>query len=545
MMIASGVSPVAEMRAAGVAVGLGTDGPAGSNNDLDLMEEIDLAAKLAKITKMDPLALNAKAVVEMATIDGARALHMEKEIGSLEAGKKADLILISLDEPNAVPMYDIYAQLAYALKGSDVETVVIGGRVVMRDRKLLTVNEEAAHGEGARIQEVDRRITGYAMKARQVPARRHTQSRSVLNPCLDPAAKCLLLHDLRSRRCRRSVAAALRADDAIHDHHANPWQVSALNALEHGLSRRMLGFVDHHESGGAARGNQSAVQFSDFRRVAGGKTDCDLGRYLSERRQHRNHAQDAERLHPRPAGESVPRITRSSCFSSFAVRSVSNAARSLPLWTTSNARVRFLAQSHDLIVGQRGVAAVDVSDDIGVGREHDVFVNQAGTGNRGAAGVDGALNPEFARPGHHLPRRGAVFHASQADLAQHGDARRGQVFEIFLDHSVLNHRRAGVNSHAAGSKGRERPLGKNRHGLQPDHIFRTAGSVHFAGGNHAGDSAMQVAVDPANLVLARRPVAGHRMHVAVDQSRSQGRAFGIDDQSRAFAVDVFLPYPPR
>jgi 5-methylthioadenosine/S-adenosylhomocysteine deaminase len=80
----------------------------------------------------------------MATIDGARALHMEKEIGSLEPGKKADLILIGLDEPNAVPMYDIYAQLAYALKGSDVETVVIGGHIVMRDKKLLTVNEEEA-----------------------------------------------------------------------------------------------------------------------------------------------------------------------------------------------------------------------------------------------------------------------------------------------------------------------------------------------------------------------------------------------------------------
>ena len=141
MMIASGVSPVPEMRAAGIAVGLGTDGPAGSNNDLDIMEEIDLAAKLAKISKMDPLALNAKAVVEMATIDGARALHMEKQIGSLEAGKKADLVLISLDEPNAVPMYDVYAQIAYSLKGSDVETVVIGGRVVMRERKLLTIDE--------------------------------------------------------------------------------------------------------------------------------------------------------------------------------------------------------------------------------------------------------------------------------------------------------------------------------------------------------------------------------------------------------------------
>src|ERR1700693_2206643 len=93
---------------------------------------------------MRPLALNAKAVVEMATIDGARALHMEKEIGSIEKGKKADLILIGLDEPNAVPMYDVYAQIAYALKASDVQTVMIGGRVVMRDRKLLTVNEQEA-----------------------------------------------------------------------------------------------------------------------------------------------------------------------------------------------------------------------------------------------------------------------------------------------------------------------------------------------------------------------------------------------------------------
>jgi 5-methylthioadenosine/S-adenosylhomocysteine deaminase len=93
---------------------------------------------------MNPLALGAKAVVEMATIDGAKALHMEKEIGSLEPGKKADVILIGLNAPHAVPMYDVYAQLAYALKGNDVETVVIGGRTVMRDRKLLTVKEDEA-----------------------------------------------------------------------------------------------------------------------------------------------------------------------------------------------------------------------------------------------------------------------------------------------------------------------------------------------------------------------------------------------------------------
>src|SRR5581483_11142866 len=144
MMLASGIAPVPELRAAGVAVGLGTDGPAGSNNDLDLMEEMDLAAKLAKIAKMDPLALNAPAVVAMATIDGAKALHMDKEIGSLEPGKKADLVIINLNEPNAVPMYDVYAQLAYALKSSDVDTVVIGGRVVMDHKKLLTVDEQAA-----------------------------------------------------------------------------------------------------------------------------------------------------------------------------------------------------------------------------------------------------------------------------------------------------------------------------------------------------------------------------------------------------------------
>ncbi len=156
MMLSSGVAPVIEERAAGIAVGLGTDGPAGSNNDLDLMEEMDLAAKLQKITKMDPRALGAQAVVEMATIDGAKALHMDKEIGSLEAGKKADLILIGLDQPNAVPMFDVYSQLAYALKGSDVETVVIGGRIVLRDRKLLTVKESEAV---AKAREYQKKIT--------------------------------------------------------------------------------------------------------------------------------------------------------------------------------------------------------------------------------------------------------------------------------------------------------------------------------------------------------------------------------------------------
>ena len=140
-MLASGVAPVPEMRAAGVRVGLGTDGPSGSNNDLNMMEEMDLAAKLQKISKMDPQALGAKAALEMATIEGARALHMEKEIGSLEAGKKADLFILGLDAPHAVPMYDVYSQIVYALKASDVETVIIGGRVVLQNGRVLTLNE--------------------------------------------------------------------------------------------------------------------------------------------------------------------------------------------------------------------------------------------------------------------------------------------------------------------------------------------------------------------------------------------------------------------
>jgi 5-methylthioadenosine/S-adenosylhomocysteine deaminase len=144
MMLASGVAPVVDQRAAGMRVGLGTDGPAGSNNDLNMMEEMDLAAKLQKTYRVDPRALGAKGALEMATIEGARALHMEKEIGSLEPGKKADFIIIGLDTPNAVPMYDVYSQIVYALKASEVETVVVGGKLLLKDGRVLTVDEREA-----------------------------------------------------------------------------------------------------------------------------------------------------------------------------------------------------------------------------------------------------------------------------------------------------------------------------------------------------------------------------------------------------------------
>ena len=139
--LASGIAPVARMLALDIAVGLGPDGPAGSNNDFNLFEEMDLAAKLQKVTTFDPQALPASAALEMATIRGARALGLEKEIGSLEPGKRADMIVVRLDRPNAVPLYDPISQMVYALKADDVEDVMVNGKTVVRDAKILTLNQ--------------------------------------------------------------------------------------------------------------------------------------------------------------------------------------------------------------------------------------------------------------------------------------------------------------------------------------------------------------------------------------------------------------------
>ncbi|MGH9803681.1 MAG: amidohydrolase family protein [Candidatus Acidiferrales bacterium] len=143
MKLSSGVAPVAALRAAGVAVGLGTDGVAGSNNDLDMMEEMDLAAKLQKVAVGDPRVLPAPEALAMATLEGARAIGMEREIGSLEPGKRADLILLRRDPVHAIPSYDVYSAIVYSLKASDVETSIINGRVVMEGRRVLTLDEGA------------------------------------------------------------------------------------------------------------------------------------------------------------------------------------------------------------------------------------------------------------------------------------------------------------------------------------------------------------------------------------------------------------------
>lgn len=140
MKLSSGAAPVVEMLQRGIAVGLGPDGPAGSNNDFNQFEEMDLAAKLQKLVTRDSRALPARQAVEMATILGARVLGLEKQIGSLGGGKRADLITVRLDSAHATPLYDVYSQLVYALKGSDVRDVFVNGKLVVKDRHVLTLN---------------------------------------------------------------------------------------------------------------------------------------------------------------------------------------------------------------------------------------------------------------------------------------------------------------------------------------------------------------------------------------------------------------------
>ncbi|MCB0326051.1 MAG: amidohydrolase [Bdellovibrionales bacterium] len=140
MKLASGTARIPAMIKQGIAVGLGTDGAA-SNNDLSLWEEMDLAAKLHKLIEKDPTVMPAQSVFEMATIEGARSISMQHEIGSLEVGKKADVILVDRDTPHQMPCYNPYSQLVYATKSSDVSTVIVDGEVVYRDRNFLQVDK--------------------------------------------------------------------------------------------------------------------------------------------------------------------------------------------------------------------------------------------------------------------------------------------------------------------------------------------------------------------------------------------------------------------
>jgi 5-methylthioadenosine/S-adenosylhomocysteine deaminase len=153
MKLASGVAHVAEMLNEGLSVGLGTDGFAGSNDSSDLILEMNIAAKLQKVTTMDPTALPAAQAFAMATIGGARVLGLDHEIGSLEEGKRADLITISVAHPNAVPLYDVYSQIAYAAKSGDVEDVFINGKQVVSSRRVLTLDSKQIYAKAERYKQ--------------------------------------------------------------------------------------------------------------------------------------------------------------------------------------------------------------------------------------------------------------------------------------------------------------------------------------------------------------------------------------------------------
>jgi len=141
MKIASGTPKIKTLTDLGITVGIGTDGPA-SNNNLDMFEEMKTAALLQKIRYMDPTVLQAQQVLEMATTDGAKALGLEKTVGSLEVGKKADIILIDFRKPHLTPLHDPYANIVYSAHGSDVDTVIVDGKLLMKGRKVKTLDEE-------------------------------------------------------------------------------------------------------------------------------------------------------------------------------------------------------------------------------------------------------------------------------------------------------------------------------------------------------------------------------------------------------------------
>jgi 5-methylthioadenosine/S-adenosylhomocysteine deaminase len=143
MKLAAGVAPVCDMLKQGIAVGLGTDGAA-SNNTLDMFREMDLAAKLHKVTRLDPTVMSAETVVKIATLGGAKVLGLDHLIGSIEVGKLADIILVNANQPHLTPLYNPYSQLVYAARGADVVTSIINGQIVMDRRRLTTIDLPAA-----------------------------------------------------------------------------------------------------------------------------------------------------------------------------------------------------------------------------------------------------------------------------------------------------------------------------------------------------------------------------------------------------------------
>ena len=139
MKLAAGTAPVPEMLRKGITVGLGTDGCA-SNNDLDLILEMGTAARIHKVSSMDPAAMDAKTTLKMATIEGAKVLGIDDKTGSIEAGKRADIIIMDMKKPHLTPLYNPYSPIIYSASGADVSTSIINGKIVMQDRRLLAMD---------------------------------------------------------------------------------------------------------------------------------------------------------------------------------------------------------------------------------------------------------------------------------------------------------------------------------------------------------------------------------------------------------------------
>ena len=156
MKIASGISPVVEMLRAGVRIGLGTDGAA-SNNDLDMWEEMRLAALLQKVDRMNPVVMSANTILTMATRGGAEAIGLGDKTGSITLGKQADIIQVSFDDVHFIPTYNVISHLVYVADEQDVASVIVDGRVLMRDGEILSIDTERVRAEatelGSRIRE--------------------------------------------------------------------------------------------------------------------------------------------------------------------------------------------------------------------------------------------------------------------------------------------------------------------------------------------------------------------------------------------------------
>jgi 5-methylthioadenosine/S-adenosylhomocysteine deaminase len=156
MKLASGTAPVQQYLKAGVALGLGTDGAA-SNNDLDMFEAMRQAAFLHKLASGDPRAVSAQAALEMATIGGAHVIGRADRLGSLEVGKLADVLVVRMDQARQTPMYDAVSHLVYVTRGDDVDTTIVNGKVLMHDKKVLTLNEAEVLADARRAADQVRR----------------------------------------------------------------------------------------------------------------------------------------------------------------------------------------------------------------------------------------------------------------------------------------------------------------------------------------------------------------------------------------------------